>query len=57
MEYICGAQVGTLEENITDITVHNRVSWLGRMILQYKQYQYNKTQNEEIRQCIKPLMT
>ena len=48
LEWFAQTRTGILEENITDVTVRNRLSCLKRAVKLHTQYQYTPLQNAEI---------
>ena len=48
LEWFAQTRTGILEENVTDVTVRNRLSCLKRTVKLHTQYQYTPLQNAEI---------
>src|SRR5690242_11703177 len=48
LEWFAQSRTGLLEENVTDVTVRNRLACLKRAVKLHTQYQYTPLQNAEI---------
>ena len=45
LEWFAQTRTGLLEENVTDVTIRNRLSCLKRVIKLHTKYQYTNLQN------------
>ena len=48
LEWIAQTRTGLLEENVTDVTIRNRLACLKRAVKLHTRYQYTPLQNAEI---------
>ena len=56
LEWFAQSRTGLLEDNVTDVTVRNRLACLKRAVKLHTQYQYTPLQNAEIDKYIAKVM-